>query len=403
MRALVRLRDARLLLAGEALSMLGDSAMWLVLGIWAKTLTGSNAAAGLVFFILTLGTLGAPLTALIVDRVRRRPLLVATNCAMVGVVLLLLLVHSRAELWLIYVVSGLYGAGYGILGSARSALLKTMLPDELLPDANAALATVREGLRLLSPLVGAGLFALFGGGVVAVLDAATFAAAAAALAAMRVAEPEPRPYEHRFVTELLAGVRHVFATLPLRQLVVGLAVALFVVGFSETLVFAVVDEGLHRAPAFLGVLEVFQGAGAIAGGVTAAAMLRRLGDGWLAGAGLALFALGDGMFVFGSVTLVAGGFAVAGAGIAWAIVGFVTAVQRRTPPNLQGRALSAADTMISVPQTISIALGAGLSAVVDYRLLVVVMAIVTAVCGAYLLTRRTFRPSLEPAAVTAAS
>src|SRR5918912_735723 len=187
----------RLLLAGQALSMFGDSAMWLVLGIWAKTLTGSNSAAGLVFFVLTLAGLGTPLTALVVDRVRRRPLLVIGNVLMAGVVLLLLFVHGRGQLWLIYVVSGLYGAAYGTLGSARSALIKTMLPDELLADANAALSTVREGLRLLSPIAGAGMFAAFGGGTVAVLDSATFVVAAPSPAAMPVAGPGPARYGHR--------------------------------------------------------------------------------------------------------------------------------------------------------------------------------------------------------------
>ena len=54
MRALFRDRDARLLLVGQALSLFGDRAMYLVLGIWVKTLTGSNAQAGLVFFVLAL-------------------------------------------------------------------------------------------------------------------------------------------------------------------------------------------------------------------------------------------------------------------------------------------------------------------------------------------------------------
>ncbi len=40
----------RRLLVGWSLSNFGDSALYLSLAIWAKDLTGSNAAAGLVFF-----------------------------------------------------------------------------------------------------------------------------------------------------------------------------------------------------------------------------------------------------------------------------------------------------------------------------------------------------------------
>src|SRR5207302_1759905 len=164
-------------------------------------------------------------------------------------------------------------------------------------------------------------------------------------------------------------------------------VCLLVVGFAETLIFAVVDEGLHRQPSFLGVLESLQGLGAVLGGITAAGALRRFGDGRLVGIGMALFAVGDGTFATHSLALVACGFAVAGFGLAWLIVGYATSIQVRTPHSLQGRVASAGDTMISTPQTVSIALGATLISVVDYRVLVAIMAVVLVGCATYLLTR----------------
>ena len=387
MRRLLRIRDARVFLLGSAVSMLGDTAMFLVLGIWAKDLTHSNSAAGLVFFVLVLPALFAPLAGLVVDRVRKQPLLIATNVLTGVALLLLLLVHDRSDLWLIYVVSALYGLSGVILSSARSAFMTIMLPRELLGEANAIFSSVREGLRLLSPLVGAGLYAAFGGGVVAVADAATFAVFAGALALVRTPESKPAREEQVFLTELAAGIRHVLATVQLRQIVLATAACLLVVGFGETLIFAVVDSGLHRQPSFLGVLESLQGAGAIAGGVTAAAALRRIGDVRLVGIGMALFAAGDATFVSSSLLLICIGFAVAGFGISWLIVGFATSVQLRTPQRLQGRVASAAHTSVQTPQTVSIALGAALVSVVDYRVLVVVMAAVVLGCAVYLLTR----------------
>jgi len=388
LRHLLARRDARRLIAGQALSMFGDSAMFLVLGIWAKELTGSNAAAGLVFFVLILGTLVAPLTGLVVDRVRRLPLIVGGSAAMAAVVLLLLLVDDRGDLWLIYTVAAAYGVGLALLGAARSALIKVMFPEELLAEANAALATVREGLRLLSPLAGAGLYAAFGGHIVAVLDAATFVLAAALLATLRVDEPKHLGWENRLRTEFLAGIRHILGSPALRQVVTTGAVAFLVVGFAESAIFAVVDEGLDRPAAFLGVLEACQGAGAIVGGLTAARVLRRLGDIQATGIGLVVFGVGELGFVVPSEPVVGAGFAVAGVGISWAIVGWLTSVQRRTPVHVLGRVQSAADTVISTPQSISIALGAGLITIVDFRVLVLVMAAVLGACGLYLAVRR---------------
>jgi hypothetical protein len=63
---------------------------------------------------------------------------------------------------------------------------------------------VREALRLIAPLAGAGLFAALGGGAVAILDALTFAASALCLAALHVRETPPAP-EERFLTEVAAG------------------------------------------------------------------------------------------------------------------------------------------------------------------------------------------------------
>jgi MFS family permease len=202
-----------------------------------------------------------------------------------------------------------------------------------------------------------------------------------------MSEPRFERVEHRFRTELVAGARHLFRTLALRQIVLATGVCLLVVGFAETLIFAVLEEGLHRSASFFGVLSSLQGVGAIAGGVIAAPALRRIGDLRLAGVGMALFALGDLSFASSSLALVLAGIAVAGAGIAWLIVGFGTAIQTRSPARLQGRVAAAADTLVSTPQTVSIAAGAGLVAVVDYRLLVVVMAVVTGACALYLLSR----------------
>ena len=90
--------------------MFGDRAMLLVLGIWVKSLTGSSAAAGLVFFALAFPLLGAPLAGVVVDRVRRRRLMIVVDLFMGLAVLSLLFVHGEGQIWLIYTVAALWGA-----------------------------------------------------------------------------------------------------------------------------------------------------------------------------------------------------------------------------------------------------------------------------------------------------
>jgi MFS family permease len=387
-------RDVRLLLAGQTLSAFGDWALLIVLAVWVKSLTGSSAAAGMTFFVFGAGSLAAPLGGLLADRVRRRPLMIASDCTLGASVLLLLLVHDRGDVWLIYLVALIYGVGGTVFFPARAALLRLMLPEALLADANGALTATREGLRVIAPLAGAGLYAAFGGSVVAVLDSATFAASAVFLSLMRVREEKPAPPEHHFVREVTAGVRHIWRTLPLRQVVLGVGIALLVIGFAETLIFSVL-AAIGRPPSFFGVFATIQGVGSIAGGVTAAALVRRFGEVRVVGLGLAAFAVADLCLVAPSLAVVIVAAPLAGIGVAWAIVGFSTALQTRTPLAIQGRVSAGADLSLSLAQTTSIATGAALSTVVDFRILFAVMAAVVLASAAYLLTRREVAEPVE--------
>jgi MFS family permease len=394
------LRDPRFrrLLIGQSLSSFGDTALYLTLGIWAKALTNSNAAAGGVFLALAIPALFAPLAGHLADRVRRRPLLLITNAATGLMVLSLLAVHSRAQLWIIYVVAFCYGISFSVLSGAGAGLRKDMLAGEDLASANASLQTVSQGLRIIAPLVGAGLFVAVGGGAVAILDAVTFAAAIVALASIRVRESAPEATGHgSFRRDVTAGFRHLRAVPLLWQITLVTACAFSVIGLNETIVFAVISQGLHRPPSFFGVLNSVQGAGAIAGGLAVAWLLRHLGAARVIGLALASFALASVVYRTHSLALCLTGAVLDGIGLVWLVVAFSTAVQVHTPPRLQGRVDAAWGMMVVTPQTVSIAAGAALISFIDYKLLLLVITVVVGTCGLLLL----IRPAPEP--VTAAA
>jgi MFS family permease len=164
-------------------------------------------------------------------------------------------------------------------------------------------------------------------------------------------------------------------------------VALLFIGFSETLTFEVVDVGLGREAAFVGVLLAVHGAGAILGAATAARLVRRAGEGPVAGLGLIVFSLGTSLQTSGSLAVVVAGLILFGIGVPWVLVALFTLLQRSTPAALQGRVYSAVEVLVGVPQMVSIAAGAALVTLVDYRLLLLAEATVVAAAGAWLLTR----------------
>ena len=392
MRRLLADRNTRLYLSGQVLSLFGDNALWLAVSIWIKVLTGSTSAAGLSFFALALGSLFGPVGGMLADRLRRRPLLIGTNLATAGLVLLLLLVRDRHQVWLIYVVLCGYGVSGSVLGPAQTALVRAIVPDELLGEANGALQVAQQGMRLVTPLVGAGLFAVFGPVPVITGDAATFLIAAATLLAISLRERRPAPPSQRLLAELTAGARQIAKTAELRQLTMTAVLVVTAYGLSETVIFAVVSQGLHRPADFLGVLISAQGAGAVAAGATAAPLMRRLAEIPLAALGMLCATLGFLLMLSSLLPAVLAGNALVGASLAWIITGITTLLQRRTPPQVTGRTAAAFSVGYTVPQTIAIGTGAGLTAVVGYQPLLLVIASLMALAAGYLLTRRRQRP-----------
>jgi hypothetical protein len=81
------------------------------------------------------------------------------------------------------------------------------------------------------------------------------------------------------------------------------------------------------------------------------------------------------------------------------IVAYNTLLQRQTPGRLMGRVSTATEVLVVTPQALSIAVGALLVTVLDYRLIFVIMSIGTAVAAVYLLVM--LRGRLVPAAVPA--
>jgi MFS family permease len=392
MRTVLRRPDFRLLFSGLVASMIGESVLLLALAIWVKDLTGSSSAAGATILAIVAPTVLAPVIGWVVDRFRRRPFLVVANLLTAAALSPLFAVQDRDDVWIIYVVAVLYGLSFIAILAALNGLIKEVVPADLLADANGALQTVKQGLRLGGPLLGAGLYASLGGWMLAVVGAAGFIIAAAAIAAMRVAEVRPEPGELHWLGEVVAGVRQVASHPALRRMTLGVAFAVLLVGFSETIFFAYVDEGLHRPPAFVGVLVSIQGIGGLLGGLCAAWIVRRLGEIGAAALGVAAFGLPGLVLAFPNLITAVPAMILAGFGLSPAIVGFNTLMQRVTPAHLLGRTSAAAEALISAPQALSIGAGAVLVSFVDYRLLFVAMAVFVTAAAVYLWAGRGLAP-----------
>jgi MFS family permease len=372
------------LYAGLTTSMFGDSVMLIVLSMWVKTITGSSAKAGLTFFFLAISAFLAPLLGIAIDRVRRKPLLVWGHVASGLMVLPLLLVRGPGQVWIIWMVAMLYGISFIVLPAALNGLLKELMPEELLVDANASLQTTKESFRLFGPLIGALLFTWLGGWAVSCVDAASFFVAAAVIASLRVHEDAPHVDESHFWAQMTAGMRHLARERVLKHVLIGFALCMLVLGFTESAIYALLDA-FHRPATFVSVIVSVQGVGAVLGGLSSSLVVKRIGEVAACVVGLVLLVVG--IFVIAathSIVVVCLSAAVFGASLPLITVAFMTLVQRRTPQAIMGRVSTAVEIVMATPQAISLALGSLLVVLITYRQIFALMGVVTVVAAAYL-------------------
>jgi MFS family permease len=117
-----------------------------------------------------------------------------------------------------------------------------------------------------------------------------------------------------------------------------------------------------------------RGVGSVVGGLLAPRMIRRTGGPGTVAVGLAVLAAGLGGLVYPLVALGFVAVPFAGIGVSFIAVSFATLMQRRTPAPLMARVSTATDLLIGGPQIGSIAVGAVLISIVDYRWMFVVTA-----------------------------
>jgi MFS family permease len=256
--------------AGQLVSMLGSGLTSFGLMVWLYEKTHAATPYALAFLVSTLPFIFfAPLAGHLADRRSRKAVIIAADSGDAAVTLgiLILATSGRLEPWMVYLIAFLSSTFQCFQEPAWSAAVPTLVPKDKLGRAN-GLSSVSQALAtLLPPIVAGLLFDRIGLKGLIAIDFATYFAALAGIAAVRI--PRVKPVEtgsgSSVLSDAVFGFRYLAGKKGLLGLVLYYAAANFCLNFGMVLLGPMVLPASGSSG--YGAVQACFGAGGLAGGL----------------------------------------------------------------------------------------------------------------------------------------
>jgi MFS family permease len=343
-------RNYRLFFIGQGISLIGTWMTRVATGWLVFRLSGSDSA-------LLLGIVGfagqapsfflGPFAGVLVDRWIRRRLLIVTQALslMQSALLAVVAFHGEpgmATIWQIVVLALFQGVINAFDMPARQAFLVEMVETPAdLPNAIALNSSLVNGARLVGPSLAGLLIALTDEGWCFVADAASYVAVIAALLAMRVPVHEHAVRATRLWAQLSEGFIYTFGFVPIRSLLLLLALVSFMGMPYSVLMPIFAKTVLDGGPLTLGLLSAATGVGALVGALYLGSRRSVLGLGRVIVVATVLFGVALVGFALSPVLpLSLAMLMVAGFGMMVQMAASNTILQTIVDPDKRGRVMS---------------------------------------------------------------
>ena len=246
-------------------------------------LAAANHVPGLVF--------GVP-AGVWVDRLRRRPVMIAADLGRAALVVSIPLAYAfdALAMWQLYAVALSAGGLTIFFDVAYQSYLPVLVSRDELIEGNSKLAATASVSEFAGFSVSGWLVQVFSGPVAMLVDAVSFVISAVFLRAIRTPEPAPVPPEARAgaLSEAAEGMRAVLRDPLLRSLAGAMPLAAFGTGMFFATYMIFVTRGLGFDPGVLGVMFGLGGISSLCGAMVAGGAARRFGAGPAMIAGLAM-------------------------------------------------------------------------------------------------------------------
>lgn len=283
--SLWRHADFLKLWAGQTVSELGSVVTRTAVPLVALFVLGAGPFE--MAMLVVAGSLAVLLVGFLagawVDRLRRRPLLIAADLVRSVLLLSVPVAYAANALRIeqLYVVTFIAGCLGALFDAAYPAYVPSLIGVERVVDANSKLATSSSLAEIGGPGLAGALVQVFSAPFAILVDAVSFAVSAVSLLLIRSPEPA-RPVtttREPIRSEIVEGLRLVRTHPVLLPIVMRSVVAHVAGSFYGVLYTLFLIRELHLDPLLFGIVVSAGGVGSLIGSLFAARVIRRLGLG----------------------------------------------------------------------------------------------------------------------------
>ncbi len=385
--------------AGQVISVSGTwmqtvAEMWLIV-----KLTGSGVAVGLApalqfLPILLLGAWGG----LVVDRIPRRRLLMATQALMAlpALTLWALVTVGAVQVWMVFALIAARGLVTAIDNPARQSLVAELVGSDRVVNAVALNSVVVHTARIVGPAGAGAVIALAGVGPCFAVNALSFGAMLLALRGMDPRALVAAPPVARRERQLRDGLRYVRSS-PALWIPLAMMAAIGTLAFNfQVLMPLLADATWHAGASTYALLTAAMGAGSVVGALVTGAR-GRVTPRLLVGSGAAFGMIELVAALAPTLVLQALAFAALGTVTVTFSAGVNSSLQLAVDPAMRGRVMALYAVVFLGSTPIGAPLVGWLAQVAGPRAGLVlggVAALVTAIAAAALYARSAERPLL---------
>jgi MFS family permease len=304
LRAL-KYKNYRLFFGGQSVSLIGMWMQSIALSWLVYRLTNSAILLGVIGFVSQIPSfILSPLAGVYADRWNRRYMLICTQALLMlqSLTLAALVLGGVVAVWHLIALALFSGIVNAFDAPARQSFVIDMIEQkEDLGNAIALNSAIFNGSRLIGPSLAGIIIAATGEGICFLINGLTYLAIISALWAMHINPKEHLVQNTPVLQELKDGFSYVYNHIPIRSLLILVAIV-SLVGMPYIVLMPIfAKEILRGGPSTLGFLMASSGVGALTGAIFLASRRDFKGTGRLIPVAAIIFGTGLIAFSFSRV------------------------------------------------------------------------------------------------------